>query len=109
MVMTSSVLFTRMGLADEIQRRLGTSWAILSCPKCCTFWCCLSLLLATRAGLLPAITTSFVSAYAAQWLALAYDTAATLYNRLYEQITEKTEPGSAGQDGIKTDTADAVP
>lgn len=117
MVMASSVLFTRMGLADEIQRRLGIDAKILSCPKCCTFWGCAVLLLAGRAKPLPAITASFISAYVAQWLALAYDQAAVLYNRLYEKITENpgTEgpgpeagPGS-GPDGIPADSEDAVP
>ena len=115
MVTASSVLFIRMGLAGEIQRRLGTGAKILSCTKCLTFWCCAVLLLAVRTRPLPAVTASFISAYLSQWLALAYDAAATLYNRIYEKITENpgaegTEAGpGSGADGIETGSADEVP
>lgn len=117
MVMVSAVLFTRMGLSEEIQRRLGISVKILSCSKCCTFWCCVVLLLVGKNGFVKSVTVSFIFAYLAQWLALTYDMAAMIYNRVYEKITENpgTKEGfeapdaSSGEDGLETDSLDAMP
>ena len=118
MVTVSCVLFIGMGLSGEIQQRLGFSSKILSCPKCCTFWCALVLLLAGRNKLLPSVAVSFGSSYAAMWLALALDALAVIYNKAYEKITKN--PGAAesadpegssgsGQDGLEAGPADEVP
>jgi len=117
MVMVSAVLFTRMGLSEEIQRRLGISVKILSCSKCCTFWCCVVLLLVGKNGFVKSVTVSFIFAYLAQWLALTYDMAAMIYNRVYEKITENPGPpkgvevsdATSGENGSETDTYDEVP
>lgn len=117
MVMVSAVLFTRMGLSDEIQRWLRLDLKILSCSKCCTFWCCVVLLLAGKNGVVKSVTVSFIFAYLAQWLALAYDIAAMIFNRVYEKITENpgTQEGAEapdtfpGEDGVEADSLDAMP
>lgn len=81
------VLFISMGLSGAVQertRRIG----FLSCPKCLTFWVCLVYFLASGYPLLDSVTASFISSYSALWLSLVYDLLATLYNKIYETITE---------------------
>ena len=118
MVTVSCVLFIGMGLSGEIQQRLGFSSKILSCPKCCTFWCALVLLLAGRNKLLPSVAVSFGSSYVAMWLALALDALAVIYNKAYEKITQN--PGAAedagpegspdsGEDSVKAGSPDEMP
>ena len=118
MVVVSCVLFISMGLSEEIQQRLGFSLMVLSCPKCCTFWCTLVLLLADRYKLLPSVAVSFGSSYIAMWLALALDALTIIYNRAYEKITQNQgssegtgneDPSTSGEDSVKAGSPDEMP
>ena len=100
LVTVACVLFVQMGLSDAIQGILGVRLRIASCPKCLTMWTCLACLVVHRHGLLESVAASFLSAYAALWLALLYDALAALYNRLYETLpqTPDTPEGPGAQD-----------
>lgn len=67
------VLFVQMGLSDAIQETLHVRLRIASCPKCLTMWVTLACLLLHGNRILESVAASFISAYAALWLAMAYD------------------------------------
>lgn len=100
------VLFVQMGLSEAIQEILRIRLSVASCPKCVTMWGCLVVLLVDGHGLLESVAASFVSAYAAVWLSLAYDGLAVLYNRIYESFTPK--PGTPEVAEARTDEDEAV-
>jgi hypothetical protein len=111
-VLTAScVLFVQMGLSQAIQEKLHFQSAVLSCPKCCTFWSVLILSLVQRQGFVYSVAASFISSYVALWLVLIYDCLATIYNYLYDKITKKTDTdeNSGSTDGSEASAADAVP
>ena len=110
MLTIACVLFTQMGLADAIQDVLDFRLTMMSCPKCMTYWSVLAYAVLSGRGFLECITVPFISAYAALWLALAYDIMTTIYNRIYEHIskTTDTEEGGASAHEAKTDAADVV-
>ena len=93
LITISAVLFVQMGLSSAIQATLHFRSKIASCPKCATFWSVLAYCLLTRNEIIESVAASFISAYAAQWLALLYDALALLYNSAYESIT-KTDGAS---------------
>lgn len=94
LVTISAVLFIQMGLSSAIQENLHFRSRIASCPKCATFWSVLAYLLLTGNALVISVAASFICAYSAQWLALAYDALAVLYNSIYESITETKDAAS---------------
>ena len=100
LVTASCVLFVQMGLSAAIQDFLGVKFRIASCPKCLTMWTCLATLIINGHGLLESVAASFLSAYAAVWLALVYDALAALYNSIYETIQEPDTPEGPGPDEI---------
>jgi hypothetical protein len=85
------VLFVQMGLSNALQEKLHVRLRILSCPKCFTFWSVLALTLASGNDLLGSVVVSFVCSYFALWLSLLYDYLATIYNKVYESITQTTD------------------
>lgn len=91
LVTISCVLFVQMGLSAAIQNVLGVKLQIASCPKCLTMWSSLACFVLHHHGLLESVAASLISAYAAIWLALIYDALATLYNHLYESITQEPD------------------
>lgn len=98
LITVTCVLFVQMGLSEAIGEILHTKFRILSCAKCMTFWACCFALLSGGYGLLESVAASFISSYCALWLALLYDMLATLYNKLYEQISYS--PGSTEEAGV---------
>lgn len=113
LITISAVLFVQMGLSAAIQGFFNFRSKIASCPKCATFWSVLAYCLATKNGIAVSVAASFISAYAAMWLALLYDALALLYNSAYESITQTdgaSEDAEAGQDESATAPAtDEVP
>lgn len=108
LIIVSCVLFVQMGLSDTISGILRIRFRILSCPKCTTFWAILAWSLSHGHCVLDSVAASFISSYCALWLALLYDTLATLYNKLYEQISYS--PGSTEASGVgKAPGPDALP
>ena len=89
------VLAIQMGLVEAIGKAIRYEFRILSCPKCATFWLSLGIHLLHSRPLLPAIFVSFLSAYIALWLTLAYDYIATKYNKAYQKITDTTAAESS--------------
>lgn len=82
------VLAIQMGLVEAVGKVLHYEFRILSCPKCATFWLSLGIHLLHSRPPLDAVFASFLSAYVALWLTLAYDYIATKYNKAYQKITD---------------------
>lgn len=95
LITVSCVLFVQMGLSDAVQETLRFRSRIASCPKCLTMWTNLAYMLLTRHMLVESVAVSFICSYAALWLALIYDILATLYNYIYDSITEKADSAEA--------------
>jgi len=105
LITVSCVLFVQMGLSHAIQERIGFKSEILSCVRCCTFWSVLVYSLLARYGILQSVAASFLSSYAALWLALIYDALAKFYNSCYESITETTDASPDAEAGPDKDTS----
>lgn len=88
LITVSAVLFVQMGLSSAIQEFFNIRSKIASCPKCASFWSVLAYCICTEQNLVVSVATSFISAYAALWLALLYDALAILYDNAYESITK---------------------
>ena len=97
MLAVACVLFINMGLEEALRGTLGFGIKIFSCPKCLTFWCVLALNVLHGYPLVQSVAVSFVFAYAALWLSLAYDALSNLYNRLYDEITNHAAEGSCSE------------
>ena len=87
LIMVSCVLFVQMGLSGAVQETLHIRLPFLSCPKCLTWWICCAYLVLHDYGIIMSAAASFMLAYCALWLALAYDALAILYNHAYKTIT----------------------
>jgi len=97
LITVSAVLFVQMGLSAAIQEVIHLRSVIASCPKCVSFWSVLAYCILTERGVIVSVAASFICAYVAQWIALAYDALALLYNSIYESITETQDtPADAG-------------
>lgn len=108
LITVACVLFVQMGLADAIAGILRIRFRILSCPKCTTFWMVLSWSITHGCEPLQSVAGWFISSYCALWLALLYDMLATLYNKLYEQVSNS--PDSAKEAGVgEAPGPDALP
>ena len=111
LITVSAVLFVQMGLSRAIQDTIHIHSKIASCPRCCAFWSTLLYCVLTKCGIIVSVSASFISAYAALWLSLLYDTLARFYNVCYEAITEESDApdAEAGQDeSATTGSADEV-
>ncbi len=105
LITISAVLFVQMGLSSAIQATLHFRSKIASCPRCVCFWSVLAFLLLTKNGIVVSVAASFISAYAAQWLALIYDALALLYNSIYESITQTDDTAQDAEADVATDEA----
>lgn len=105
--MASCVLFVQMGLSGAIQEVLHINLRIASCPKCLSWWICLPYLLLRGYGIVISVAASFLLSYCALWLTLAYDLLATLYNKIYESITQATEDAETRAEADTEAEADA--
>ena len=113
MITVACVLYINMGLRDAIVERIGFSLPITGCQKCLTFWIVLVSNLIHRSPITECLAVSFLCSYAALWLSLAYDALATIYNRLYERITnhayaKSTDPETLADESPEAG-ADAMP
>ena len=102
LITVSAVLFVQMGLSSAIQEKVHIHSRIASCPKCACFWSVLAYCILTRRGVIVSVAASFICAYVALWIALAYDALALLYNTIYESITETNDTATdagPGPDG----------
>ena len=105
LITISCVLFIKMGLADAVQEILHIGFRIVSCPKCLGFWVCLMWNALHDYDILESVAVSFICSYSALWLSLIYDVMATLYNYIYEQITETTDASEESEtDATATDS-----
>ena len=108
LITISAVLFVQMGLSSAIQATLHFRSKIASCPRCVCFWSVLAYCLLTENGVIVSVAASFISAYAAQWLALLYDALALLYNSIYESITETDDTATDAEASTTTNEATAT-
>ena len=97
LVTISCVLFIQMGLCETIEKFLSVSFKIISCPKCCTFWTCLGVLIWHKNSIIDSVAASFIASYVATWLALLYDSLAILYNYAYESITPNPDTSEGAE------------
>ena len=113
MLTVACVLYISMGLHDAVVERIGFSLPITGCPKCLSFWSTLGLNIIHGHPIVQCIAVSFLCSYAALWLTLAFDALSTLYNRIYERITnladtESTDPETLTDEDSEAG-ADALP
>ena len=110
LITISCVLFVNMGLSEAIQKTLHIKLRILSCPKCCTFWSCLAVLLLRKYDPIESVAASFISSYVALWATLIYDALSVLYNEIYELFTQTTDTAetSGPPDPTEAGDSDAV-
>ena len=108
MLTLACVLYIDMGLHDAIVRRVGFSLPITGCPKCLTFWLVLASSLLHRGSVVQSVAVSFLCSYAALWLSLAYDALTTLYNYIYERITNAAASEAASDEDAEAGS-DALP
>jgi len=108
LITISCVLFVNMGLSEAIQKTLYVRSKILSCPKCCTFWTCLTTLLLCRFDPLESVAASFICSYVALWMTLVYDALTVLYNNIYELFTETGADKDSPEAKTETGDSDAV-
>ena len=88
-----------MGLVDAIGKLIHYKFRVLSCPKCSVLWCSLGWHLVNSTPLIDAVFVSFLSSYAALWLAMLYDALAIMYNKLYDTLkTTDTEAESCADE-----------
>ena len=91
MLTIACVLFIQMGLSHAIQEAVHVDISIMNCQKCLTYWTVFITLLLHKNSIIVSIAVSFICSYMALWLSLLYDYLATIYNKLYENITETTD------------------
>ena len=94
-----------MGLFDAIQEVLHIGFRIVSCEKCLTWWVCLMNCVWHEYAPIESVAVSFICSYSALWLSLFYDVMASLYNYIYEQITQTTDASEESEtDATATDS-----
>ena len=99
-VTLSAVLANHMGLIEAIEGVIKHKLPIINCSRCLTFWATLAVLIASEwtstIRHLPAIVaTSFIAAYAAQWLELLFG----IIDKQYDKIYKKTYPEETAEAG----------
>lgn len=95
LITISCVLFVQMGLSEAIQDAVKFKSKILSCPRCLTFWSVFAWSLWHCNQIIESVATSFLSSYSALWIALLYDSLATLYNKAYDKISSQHDTDKA--------------
>ena len=99
-VTVAAVLVNHMGLIEAIEGVIRHNLPIINCPRCLTFWATLAVLIASEwtsaIRHLPVIVaTSFLAAYAAQWLELLFG----IIDKQYDKIYQKTYPEETAEAG----------
>ena len=99
-VTLAAVLVNHMGLIEAIEGVIKHKLPVINCSRCLTFWATLAVLIASEwtAAIkhLPVIVaTSFLAAYAAQWLELLFG----IIDKQYDKIYEKTYPEETAEAG----------
>lgn len=78
-----SVLAQHLGLTEAMARVANK---IAKCPKCCTFWCVIAVLLYVGCDALVAISLSVLMSYVSHYVGLLLMCGQKLYNRLWEKL-----------------------
>ena len=107
MLTVACVLYINMGLHDAIVKRIGFSLPITGCPKCLCFWSVLLSNILHRSPIVECVAVSFLCSYSALWLSLAYDALSTLYNKLYERITNQADAKSTDPETLSYEDSEA--
>ena len=99
-VTMAAVLVNHMGLIEAIEGVIKHKLPIINCSRCLTFWATLAVLIAfewtTAIRHMPVIVaTSFLAAYAAQWIELLFG----IIDKQYDKIYEKTYPEETAEAG----------
>ena len=99
MIMWSCTLANHMGLIEAVEDVVKRKIPILDCCKCSTFWITLAYCLFTTRSVIPSVAVSFLFAYLAVWLELAFGLIDNLYNRIYESVFTAETADTEGSEG----------
>lgn len=84
-VMIGASLAQHLGLTDAVSKVIGK---IASCPMCCTFWCCVSVLvLIYGVPIHYALLTAICASYASHWFVVLLIILQHKYNSLWQRLT----------------------
>lgn len=75
-----------LGLTEEAAKIIDK---IAGCPKCCSFWLTLFVLLLSNCNLLVAIALSLVAAYLSYYFGLILMLFQKVYNWLWQKVNKK--------------------
>lgn len=84
--MVVGVTAHHLGLTEEAAKIVSK---IASCPKCCTFWIALFMLLYHGCNVFVAITLSLSVAYLSYYFGLILILLQRLYNYLWQRVNQK--------------------
>ena len=82
-VMILATLANHLGLTEansDIFRKIAR------CPKCCSFWATLFVLVLLECNLFIAIGLSILAAYLSYWVGLVFIIMQKLYNKVWERL-----------------------
>lgn len=81
--MVGAILGQHLGLFEAMSK---VALKISKCPKCSTFWVCLSVLLFSGDSPIIAVSLSIVAAYMSYWVGLLLILINRLYNKIWERL-----------------------
>lgn len=82
-VMVVATIAQHLGLTEAVTRILSR---IARCPKCCTFWLVMVVLIYEGYDPLLTAFTALISAYLSLWFAVVLYQISIFYNRLWQRV-----------------------
>lgn len=86
LVMLFATTAQHLGLTQAVAEIAGK---IAGCSMCCTFWCCVAVLLFLGADVITTAALSLLMAYLSHWFALVLVRLNSLHSELWERTTKK--------------------
>lgn len=90
----TAFLAQHLGLAEELVK---VAHKIAVCPKCCTMWITLSVLVLKGYDIVTSVALSLFLAYLSFWISIVFMLLQRLYNFIHGKIEEK-DRGTDGAD-----------
>lgn len=111
-VTLAAVLVNHMGLIEAIEGIIRYKLPVINCSRCLTFWASLAVLIASEwtsaIRHMPVIVaTSFLAAYAAQWIELLFGIIDKQYDKIYAKIYPEETAKAKAEAEAGADTAHA--
>ena len=100
MIIFSAVAVDHLGLVRAVEGVLHIELPVINCCKCLSFW---TVLFYADMPLTERIAVSFLMAYIAVWLELAWGYVDILYERIYDKIYT-TEDNQTAADSDEADS-----